>query len=422
MEHTLAQARYAPFAMSHEIPLRPVPLRRGAPAIDLPEPGSEERAHSERLQAQIRDTIDMAGGWISFRHFMELALYAPMLGYYVAGARKFGREGDFVTAPEVSPLFSRCLARQCAQVLEALDGGDILEFGAGTGLMAVDLLAELERVGRLPERYLILELSPELKARQRETLAARVPDLLARVHWIERLPAAPIRGVILGNEVLDAMPVQLFALHSAGIMERGVGVGAGGAFAWQEQPADEPLRARVTHLLEDLPHALVPGYCSELNPNLEGWMQSVADALAAGAVLLVDYGYPRHEYYSPERDEGTLLCHYRHRAHPDPFFWPGLQDITANVDFTAVAEAGTQAGLTLAGYTTQANFLIGCGLDAVYQQALAAAPDDLYRLSQQVQRLTLPGEMGDRFYAIGFTHGLDLPLAGFSVRDLCNRL
>lgn len=398
------------------------PPRPARPGLGLPEPEGEARALSERLQACIREVLARAGGWISFREYMELALYSPGLGYYAAGLRKFGAGGDFVTAPELSPLFARCLARQCAQVLDVLGGGEILELGAGSGAMAAELLAELERLGRLPERYAILELSGELRERQRERLAARVPRLVGRVSWLDRLPRPPLRGLVLGNEVLDAMPVQVFALRAEGIKERGVGLGPGGVLVWEERDADAALRARIERLLADLPHRLAPDYVSELNPNLPGWMRALADSLEAGLVLLIDYGYPRHGYYAAERTQGTLICHYRHRSHDDPFFWPGLQDITANVDFTAVAEAAAEAGLGLAGFTTQANFLIGCGLDEVYQAALQAAPGRLYALSQEVQRLTLPAEMGERFHAIGLSRGLDLVPRGFALRDMSNRL
>lgn len=398
------------------------PPRPGRSGLGLPEPPPEARALSGRLQARIREAIARAGGWISFREYMELALYSPGLGYYAGGLRKFGADGDFVTAPELSPLFARCLARQCAQVLEALDGGEILELGAGSGAMAVELLAELERLGRLPERYTVLELSGELRERQRRRLVERVPRLAGRVSWLDRLPQRPFRGLIIGNEVLDAMPVQVFALRAEGIKERGVGLGPGGALVWEEREADAALRARIERLLADLPHRPAPDYVSELNPNLPGWMRALAGCLEAGLVLLIDYGYPRHAYYAAERVQGTLICHYRHRSHEDPFFWPGLQDITANVDFTAVAEAAAEAELSVAGFTTQANFLIGCGLEEVYQEALEADPGRLYALSQQVQRLTLPAEMGERFYAIGLSRHLGLTPRGFALRDMSNRL
>lgn len=392
-----------------------------SPMAPWPEPDAEALEHSRRMVGQIERAIAQAGGWIGFRTFMDLVLYAPGLGYYAAGTQKFGPAGDFVTAPEISPLFSRCLARQCAQVLRALGGGDLLELGAGTGTMAADLLAELDRLGLCPERYLILEPSPQLRQRQRETLETRLPHLADRVQWLESLPEEPIRGVVLANEVVDAMPVRCFALREHGVMERGVSLTAAG-LGWAEREADAELRARVEGLLGSLPERLPQGYQTELNPDIGPWLRSIAGIIESGAVVLIDYGYPRCEYYAPERVEGTLLCHYRHRVHDDPFLWPGLQDITASVDFTAVAEAAVAAGFVVDGFTTQASFLIANGLEDLYQAALDARPEHVYELSQQVQRLTLPGEMGERFHAIALTRGLDLALSGFRLRDFAHRL
>lgn len=385
----------------------------------LPPPDAEALAHSAQLVERIRAEID-AQGPLGFARFMELALYAPGLGYYSAGARKFGAAGDFVTAPELSPLFSRCLARQCAEVLETLGGGDILEFGAGSGVMAADILLELECLGCLPERYLIMELSGELRQRQRETLAARAPGLLARVSWLDGLPDAPMHGVILGNEVLDALPVERFRIGDQGIESLSVAWGGAG-FSWQAEPAGPALRAAVAALEASLGEALPPGYSTEINLALPAWMQGLADVLATGAVLLIDYGYPRREYYHPQRNQGTLMCHYRHRAHPDPFLWPGLQDITAYVDFSAVAEAGAVAGLNLAGFAHQAAFLIGCGLEELFTAPVVDIHEQLER-ARQVKLLTLPGEMGERFKVIGFSRDYARPLRGFALDDRRGRL
>jgi len=383
----------------------------------LPEPDPTSRAHAAAMAAHLRARM-AAGSGLPFDRFMELALYAPGLGYYVAGSHKFGAAGDFVTAPEISPLFGRALARQCAQVL-AETGGDLLEFGAGSGAMAADLLLQLEADGLLPERYLILELSPELQARQRDTLQQRAGHLLSRVDWLTGLPAG-FRGVMLGNEVLDAMPVQRFRLAAGGEVEEAFVIPAGDGFAWQWRPAGTPgLAAAVTRLRGDLPD----GYVSEINLRLGPWLAAVARALTRGALLLVDYGYSAAEYYHPERDGGTLICHFRHRAHPDPLVLPGLQDITANVDFSAVARAGSAAGLDLAGYSTQAHFLLGCGLDALLAETDPSDMDAYLAQVQGVKQLTLPSDMGERFKAIGFSRGLgDLPLRGFAVRDLRDRL
>lgn len=379
---------------------------------DLPKPAPDALAHSHRVAEHIRAAIDAAGGAIPFGRYMELALYAPGLGYYSAGARKFGAAGDFVTAPELSPLFSRCLARQCAEVLTEIPGGAILELGAGSGVMAADLLLELQALGKLPAEYLILEVSGELKERQRQTLAARATALASRVRWLDALPDS-FEGVILGNEVLDALPVERFLKRPGGFDEYCVRI-AGEGFTWVTRPAGEQLAAVLNAFETTLPQALKPGYVSELNLGLMPLVSSLARTLKRGALLLVDYGYPRAAYYHPERSMGTLMCHYRQRAHADPFLYPGLQDLTAHVDFTAVAEAGTASGMELAGYTTQAHLLMALGI------AEMAGPD--MRAVQQVKLLTLPEEMGERFKAIAFTRGVDTPLRGFGLVDLSRQL
>ena len=381
------------------------------PLADLPEPSPEARAHSENLCGQIRADIAAHGGAASFARFMELALYAPGFGYYSAGARKFGAAGDFITAPELSPLFSRCLAAQCAQVLGALGGGDILEFGAGTGVMAADMLAELARLGQMPARYLILEVSAELRERQRRVLQERVPSLLPRIHWLDRLPA-PLSGVIVANEVLDAMPANRFRRTAGGFEEITVSVEAG-KFAWSTRPAPAELCAALRLLEGTLPAPLTAGHIAEICLGLPAFFRGLGEVLARGAVLAVDYGYTRAAYYHPQRHMGTLMCHYRQRAHDNPFLWVGLQDITTHVDFTAVAEAATAAGFRLAGYTTQAHFLLALGL--------AEQATD-WRRAREVKLLTLPEEMGERFKAIAFLKALRLPLRGFALRDLSHTL
>jgi len=384
--------------------------------MDLPEPPAEALAHSRRLQARIREEIEAAGGSIGFDRYMELALYAPALGYYSAGARKIGTDGDFITAPELSPLFSRCVARQAAQVLDALGGGTILELGAGSGRMAADILAELAALDLLPVRYLVLEPSGELRQRQQATLAERCPAQASRVEWLDSLPAEPVEGVILGNEVVDALPVKRFR-HHGGWQELCVTAGAEG-FAWRAEAAGEAL---VRALETSLP-ALPDDYESEIDLNLPAWMTAVTGALARGMVLLTDYGLPRAAYYHPQRDRGTLICHYRHRAHEDPFLYPGLQDITAWVDFSALADAGTAAGLALAGYTTQAHFLLAGGLEPMAAEVDPADTRAQTELSRQIKLLTLPSEMGERFKAMAFTRG-DVPVPdGFGLRDLTHTL
>ena len=389
-------------------------------ALDLPALSPEEAAHSARLGERLREEIERAGGWISFARYMQLALYEPGLGYYSAGARKFGAAGDFITAPEVAPVFSRCLAVQCAEVLQTLGGGDLLEFGAGSGAMATTLLEELERRDALPRRYLILDVSADLRQRQQQTLAAAVPRLLERVEWLDRLPDG-LEGVVVANEVLDAQPVERFVWRDAAIHALGV-AWERGAPTWSEAPAPEPLARAVLSLARETGVAWPEGYTSEINLGLGNWIAAVSAVLDRGVMLFVDYGLPRRDYYTPERSAGTLLCHFRHRFHDDPFARPGLQDITAWVDFTAVAESATAAGLDVAGYTTQAHFLIGAGIAEFVANVADLDVVERVNLSRQAMLLTLPGEMGERFKAIALARGYDAPLRGFAVRDLRHTL
>ncbi len=388
----------------------------------LPSPDAEASARSGELANHIHAEIAASGGSLPFSRFMEHALYNPALGYYSAGANQLGATGDFVTAPEISSLFGRCVATQVAELLEPFGkAGEILELGAGTGRLAADLLEELERLGQLPQRYLILELSGGLRARQQHALKERLPHLYERMVWLDQLPAQPLQGVILGNEVLDALTVNCFEIddNSAHSLEV---CSDNDNFSWQRGEPTAALSKTITRIEESLDQPFQPGYRSELCPHLGAWINSLADCLSAGAILLFDYGYTRAEYYHPERRQGTLVCHYRHRAHFDPLLLPGLQDITASVDFSAVAQAGTNAGLELAGYTTQAWFLMGTGLE---QQLARTDPDDqmayLKRI-QELKTLTLPSEMGERFKAIALGRNLEQPLRGFTGQDLRNRL
>ena len=386
----------------------------------LPAPAADELALSAELARLIRHKIAAAGGSIPFSEFMEHCLYAPGLGYYSAGQRKFGAGGDFVTAPEISPLFGRCLARSCGAVLQSLGGGDILEFGAGSGQLAVDLLGELEAMDCLPERYLVLERSAELKVRQQETMRQYLPRLLDRVTWIDAMPAAGFRGVMLANEVLDAMAVERFRWdgNTAALFHvRSEGDG----FAWQLQVGEgNAATACIEACVSG--NQLDAGYISEYNMSLQPWLHTLADSLAQGTILLVDYGYPQHEFFHPQRSSGTLMCHYRQHAHADPLLWPGLQDITAHVNFTAVAEAAVAADLEVAGYTTQAYFLLDCGLEEFLLQSGSTDSVDYMRAAQQAKTLILPGEMGERFKCIGLTRGIDIPVPGFRLQDQRERL
>ena len=387
---------------------------------DLPALTPDEAAHSTQLVDRIRDAIDASAGWISFERFMEMALYEPGLGYYSAGAVKLGLAGDFVTAPEISPLFSRCLANQCIEVMDRLGAIDILELGAGSGVMAADILLELATQSRLPERYLILEVSADLRERQRATIAQRTPELLDRVTWLDAWPTG-LRGVVLANEVLDAMPVERFSVRGGQVNSVGV-TWQLGRLDWSETHASPALEAAVREIEKATGGALPDGYFSEVNLWLKSWVQGLATALSEGVVFFIDYGLPRAQYYRHERSEGTLLCHFRHRFHDDPLIYVGVQDIGAWVDFTAVAEAASDAGFTVAGFTTQANFLIGCGIEQFLAKLAEAQMIDRVQLARQTMVLTLPGEMGERFKVIGLGKNYEHALRGFSVRDLSGSL
>jgi SAM-dependent MidA family methyltransferase len=388
-------------------------LATASHSAQLPAPPPEAATLSDKLARLIASEIGRSGGWLSFARYMELALYAPGLGYYMAGARKLGRDGDFVTAPELSRLYGRTLARQVAP-LAALGLGDILEIGAGSGALAVDLLTELERLGCPPERYLILELSPDLRDRSRNTLTARAPRLLERVAWVSALPSV-FTGVVIGNEVLDAMPVHVYERRGAHIFELGVTRNEG-RLEWAARP---PGTAPAGPDPSCFP---VDGYRSEIQVVAQGFVRSLGSALARGVALFIDYGFPRHEYYHPQRARGTLMCHYRHRAHDDPYFLPGLQDITSHLDFSAIAQAGREAGLDLAGYTSQAQFLVNCGITGILADTPAADAAAYAPLAAQAQKLLSPAEMGELFKVIAFGKGVTVPLRGFTQGDKSHTL
>ena len=388
----------------------------------LPQPSADALAQSARLLETIEAELAAAGGWIPFARYMELALYAPGLGYYSGGARKFGPGGDFITAPELTPLFGQALAAQVEQVMRA-SAPALIEVGAGTGLLAADLLLELERRDCLPESYGILELSGELRERQFDTLAAKAPHLAARVQWLDALPER-FAGAVVANEVLDVMPVHLVVSRAEGLFERGVAIAADAAGARRLCWADVPAAGAVAEaaLALALPVPQSGEYVTELNLAGKAWVAAWAERLQAGALLLIDYGYPRAEYYLPSRSNGTLLCYYRHHAHGDPFLWPGLNDITAFVDFTAVAEAGFDAGLDVQGYATQAQFLFNCGvLDCLARRGPQESADYI-RAARAVQRLTAPQEMGELFKVLALSRGLEGPLLGFARGDRLHAL
>lgn len=379
-----------------------------------------QSTHAQRVREHIRARIGASGGFLPFDEYMQLALYAPGLGYYSAGSRKLGAGGDFTTAPEMSPLFGRCLARHCAAVLAATGGGDVLELGAGTGRLAFDVLATLQEMGRLPERYLILEVSADLRERQQALLATLPDGLGTRVHWLDAPPAGSWRGALLANEVLDALPAECFAWRGGAVLERGVVAGPDGGFAWGERPAGAALQAEVERLRADVQAGWPDGYESELCTRAGPWVAGVTASLAQGVALFIDYGFGRRDYYHPQRHGGTLRCHYRQRAHEDPFARPGMEDITAWVDFTRVAEAADAAGLAVAGFATQMALLLGLGIEADVMAA-ADARQQAQRAGE-ARRLLMPGEMGESFKAIALGRGCDVPLAGFALRDLRERL
>lgn len=388
----------------------------------LPEPPEQLKRLSETLSGRIRREIGEQG-MIPFSRYMERALYEPGLGYYSAGLHKLGLTGDFVTAPEISDLFAACLARQVAEVGDAIGAYDILEVGAGSGRLAAALLAALGP-RHAPQRYLILETSADLRRVQGERIAAGAPDWLGRVAWLDQPPEEAWSGLLLANEVIDALAVERFRLAAGGVEQVCVTAAESG-FAWDYRPAPAGLESAVSRIASSLYRDLGENYRSEVHLTLAPWLREITAGLQHGLALFIDYGYPRSEYYLPERCDGTLMCHYRHRAHGDVFFWPGLQDITAWVDFTALAEAADDCGLDVLGYCSQAMFLLGCGLHDVLAEATADSADSGLSVTAEARQLTLPGMMGERFQVMGLGRGLDrdeAPLMGFSLQDLRYRL
>jgi len=391
----------------------------------VPVPDADALAHSESLRARIQEQIFASGGAIPFSRFMELCLYTPGLGYYSAGATKFGSDGDFVTAPELGPLFAACVADSVAPVLRQLGPeAEFLEIGGGSGAFAEVALKRLLALDALPARYAILEPSADLRQRQHERLQQHLnPLLFALVEWLDAPLQQPWDGVLFANEVIDALPTPRFTLRDGEVFEEHVALDGEGHFIRVDRPADALLTAAVRHVEHQLATPLHEGYRSELLPQLPYWLQAVIGAMGSGALLFVDYGYVRREYYLPERDDGTLRAFYRHRMSGDVFAWPGLQDLTASVDFTALAEAGSGAGFDFTGYCSQASFLIGNGLEQRLAEAEAKARDEggRYRLRQEAKRLTLPSDMGERFQAMGFARDVEFG-AAFLAGDLSWRL
>ncbi len=391
----------------------------------LPVPDEFALKLSQNLREKIRLAILENNGSIGFEQYMQMALYEPALGYYSAGSSKFGEQGDFITAPELSSIFSRCLAKQCQQVLSEISSGCILELGPGTGVMAIDILRELERNNVLPSIYYMLEPSADLRQRQQQRVKNEIPHLEERIIWLEHLPEKMIEGVILANEVIDAMPVKRIVFDHE-IEEYAVTCESESSgqtrFQWVNKKFDQKSMNIVQELLDTLKETLPTPYTTEINFYLKPWLNSLNDILDKGLILISDYGYPRQEFFHPQRHAGTLICHYRHHAHDDPFLYPGLQDITASVDFTAVAEAAVDIGLHVSGFTTQAHFLIACGLDEIVSDHDSDDVAMKVEITHQVSRLTMPGEMGEKFKFIGLTKSLDIQLKGFDFIDQRARL
>ena len=373
---------------------------------NLPPPDPISKLYSDRLKLKILEEIARQGP-LTFARYMHLALYSPGLGYYSAGAPKFGEAGDFITAPEISPIFSQCIAHQCHQILQDLNGGDILELGAGTGVMAVDILKELKCNNHcLPNHYFILEVSADLRARQKTRLQKEIPELFDRIVWLNQLPVDFV-GVILGNEVMDALPTHKFRIENKIIKEICVDYKKG-EFLWK---ITDPLSFDLIQKIENLGVDFPDNYESEINLLLTPWIASLADVLKKGLILLIDYGFPRHEYYHSDRNQGTIACHYRHYSHFNPLILPGIQDITVHIDFTAVAEAAACHRLTVAGFIHQAGFLLNCNITSF---ASLKNVVEHYQIAQQIKKLTLPSEMGELFKVIALTRNYNSALLGFT--------
>jgi SAM-dependent MidA family methyltransferase len=389
-------------------------------AFSLPQPDAVSAAQSQRCADYIRARIRDAGGSISFAEFMHYALYAPGLGYYSAGARKFGTDGDFVTAPEISPLFGRIVARQCVPALQAIQDAAVLEFGAGSGRLALEMLRALEALDALPAEYRILEVSADLRERQQRLLREELPGFADRIVWLDRMPDAH-RGVVVANEVLDALPAERFLRRSNGIYQLRVADEAG-EFVFVDEPAPQILVSAVEAIERDIGEPLPDGYTSEVSLAAPAWLGDVARSLDCGLALLFDYGVSRREYYAADRGEGWLRCHFRHRVHSDPLILPGIQDLTAWVDFTAVAAAAAEHGLDVRGYVSQSQFLLAGGIDEELHDMSDMPPESRMRTAAQVKLLTLPGEMGENVKCICLARGDIARPAAFDSADRTHTL
>lgn len=383
-------------------------------------PDADSAQHSRRVAEHIRSRIEMAGGSISFAEFMQEALYAPGLGYYSAGAKKFGAGGDFVTAPEISPLFGNVLARQCADVLRQLPGGQLLEPGAGSGALAVSLLSKLDALNALPDKYMILEVSADLQQRQQQRLRQEIPHLADRVSWLAELPQN-FSGVIVANEVADALPFERVVKRQGTLQQFRVGA-KDEKFVWRFAAAPELLHQAISNIETELSEPLAEEYETEYSPAVPSWIDDLSSSLNAGFIFLFDYGVTRQEYYAPDRRQGWLRCHFRHRVHSDPLILPGIQDLTSWVDFSSVAQAARAAGLEVVGFVTQAHFMLHGGLEEELTEFTSLPVAQQLELSRQVKLLTLPGEMGESFKCIGLSRG-DINVPGaFRISDRTHML
>lgn len=401
----------------------------------LPEPDSDSAAHSEKVHQCVLNKISVNGG-ISFTDFMQTVLYEPALGYYSAGSTKLGAQGDFITAPEISSLFSKSIAQAIIPALDELANCNILEVGAGSGKMAADILAHLDSLNKLPEHYYILELSADLRLRQQQWLKQNQPNFFKRVVWLDSIPEN-LTAVVLANELLDAMPVVRFRKESDGVsIERVTSVNNEFQFSYLdcEDGTSNVINQRVIERVKKIENEnaeLNEGFKSEINFNAEDWLQSLAENLSSAVIILIDYGYPQHEYYHEQRNNGSLTCFYRHRQHNNPFVYPGLQDLTAHIDFTAIADAAINAGLSVIGYTTQANFLFGAGIAQLAEDSVDIKETEIsepktiiaqIELANKIKKLTMPYEMGEIVKVIGFSKNCNVKLAAFSFNDMCDHL
>ncbi|MDR0997018.1 MAG: SAM-dependent methyltransferase [Zoogloeaceae bacterium] len=371
------------------------------------QPDAEALARSERLFAHLAQKIEAAGGWISFADYMRGALYTPELGYYTGASAKFGAGGDFITAPEISPFFGCAVARQLAEIM-AQSAPFIVEAGAGSGRLCADILTTLAAADALPERYQILEVSPDLQARQRANLAQWIPSFADRIEWLSDWPEN-YAGAVIGNEVLDAFAVHLIVKKAGQILEKGVAL-ENAKFVWKNRPATGKILEKSQAL--DLPD----DYETEIAQEAPAWIKAWGAHLQRGGILLIDYGYNRTTFYAPGRYQGTWQCHYRHVAHDDPFLYPGLADLTAHVEFTAIAEAAMEAGMEVNGYASQMRFLLNCGLLNDLEGMDSLSPEYI-KVVGGIQKLISPQEMGESFKAIVLGKGLKEPLLGFARGD-----